>query len=335
MSMELGVPLDGSGYTAALDVNPDRSRGDLPLAPGAPVRHLRQREPALGHVTPHNVVVYRYFQDGGMAYLSDIYDTTPVGAAATDDLGSYAHHTQLFYRVAPDVTVSYRSGWPIEQRRRLLAQVAVSSQPFTAAAERKLVRRYHLAYDGDYHQSLLQSVTVEGRCAGSEDGAQPEPSDRVAAARVRHAAAHDLRLHATSPATTRLATRRRATLAGYEAIDERIREIASSPPHSLDEELSSLFDINSDGLPDVLVTAPGLYGDGHGYFLNGPGAVGDSFDDPQDMGIQGVLGANATTIKLSNLNLAPLDLDGDATHRPAAHAEGQDLLDLHAGSHQR
>ena len=77
VTMELGVPLDGSGYASALERNPD--------APPEIYRwHLvRQYDthglanPATGWPNPANVVVYRYLQDAGMAYVSDIFDTPP------------------------------------------------------------------------------------------------------------------------------------------------------------------------------------------------------------------------------------------------------------------
>ncbi len=69
-----------------------------------------------------------------------------------------------------------------------------------------------------------------------------------------------------------------------------------------------------------LVTAPGTYNDDHAVFFNGTGGA-TRFDDVEHLGIQGVLGANASTIKLSNPNVVPLDLDGDGKinllHMPA------------------
>jgi hypothetical protein len=112
-----------------------------------------------------------------------------------------------------------------------------------------------------------------------------------------------------------------ADLPGYEGFDERIRDLASSPPHSVDEATSDLFDIDSDALPDVLVTAPGTYGPAHGVFFNSARGQADSFGAATPMGVRGVLAASAGTIRLSNLNVVPLDLDGDALidllHMPA------------------
>src|SRR6185436_17959960 len=89
-------------------------------------------------------------------------------------------------------------------------------------------------------------------------------------------------------------------LSGYEGFDERLHEISQSPPHSVDEEHTDLFDVNSDALPDVLVTAPGYYGSGHGVFFNGPSGAADKFGAVEKMAINGVLGGGAATITLSN-----------------------------------
>ena len=80
ITMELGVPLDGSGDTTALDVNPQDANQIYRW-------HLVRQYDTYGeNVNPggpliapsvNNVVVYKYLQDGGMAYLSDIYDTSP------------------------------------------------------------------------------------------------------------------------------------------------------------------------------------------------------------------------------------------------------------------
>ena len=109
-------------------------------------------------------------------------------------------------------------------------------------------------------------------------------------------------------------------LAGYEGFDERVRAVAKSPDHSIDEEQADLFDINADGLPDLLVTAPALFGGKHGIFVNGAGGNPDSFG-PGTVDINPVLGANAATITLKNPNVALLDLDGDGIidllHMPA------------------
>jgi RHS repeat-associated protein len=109
-------------------------------------------------------------------------------------------------------------------------------------------------------------------------------------------------------------------LPGFEEFDGRVHSVANSPDHSVDEELTDLFDVNSDGLPDILVTAPALFGGKHGVFFNGAGGKPDTFGQ-DSIAVIGVGGATATDITLKNLNLTPQDIDGDGTidllHMPA------------------
>lgn len=182
VTMELGVPLDGSGSRNALELNPDVSPQ---LEPQIYRWHLvRQYDtygdanPTSGDPKPVNVVVYHYEQEGGQAYLTDIYDTTPAttptAPSITADQSKYAHHTRLVYEPRTDPTESYRSGWLIQQTRRL-KRVDVTSKTMSGPAQnRRLLRRYHLEYDGRFHTSYLTRVQVEGRCAASEDQAPEE-----------------------------------------------------------------------------------------------------------------------------------------------------------------
>jgi RHS repeat-associated protein len=316
-SMELGLPRDGGNPNAperynALERNPDRPREIYRW-------HLTRQYDSQGAVNcgpgepqPVNVVVYRYFQDGGAAYLSDIFDTTPADDATTTEVSSYAHHTRLVYEARTDPTHSYRSGWRIDQRQRL-KQIDITSKTFNdALAERRLVRRYHLEYAADQHASLLAGLQVEGRCSDEENGAPVEETDgTVPPTSCARLPPMKFGYSHVTPFKTNGAVGS-VTLAGYEGFDERVRSIAGSPPHSLDEQLTELMDIDSDALPDVLVTAGGVYGPGHGVFF-GSRASADAFLGAESMCIEGVLGATTSTLSLSNLNLATLDLDGDAT----------------------
>ena len=127
VTMELGVPLDGSNDTSALDVNPSaRSRFYSPVFPCASTtRRVPRIHPrrAAGPA-PNNVVLYRYLQDGGMAYPSDIYDTTPaVVPATTNTCSLFAHHTHLRCTSSAAIRhVSFRSGWRMDQSLRLIAR---------------------------------------------------------------------------------------------------------------------------------------------------------------------------------------------------------------------
>jgi RHS repeat-associated protein len=328
VTMELGVPLDGSHDTSALDVNPS--------APEQIYRwHLVRQYDTQGSgttgasanppspnvsPTPSNVVVYQYVQNGGMAYLSDIYDTTPNTTPATTAVGLFAHHTHLNYEQRSDPTFSFRSGWRIDQTERL-AGVDVTSKTFhdEGTGARHQVRRYHLSYDPAYHASLLASVQVEGRCSSDETKA---PAEKAGAAEAGAPSGRVVELLDavtgcdTLPAMTFAYTHVSGTsdLPSYEAINEQVHSIASSPTVSIDAAGTGLMDINADGLPDVLQAIGGP----HSLFLNSAGGKADSFGALQNMTVQGIsLGSglfeNESSIKLSNLSVAPLDLDGDGT----------------------
>jgi RHS repeat-associated protein len=308
-SMELGAPLDTSGDTSALEVDPDHPshifRWNLvrqyDAYPGA------NPTDSTTLPTPVNVVVYRYLRDGGMAYLSDIYDTSPTSNSTTAPLSAYAHHTHLTYGARTDVTSNFRRGWQVTLAQRLTG-LDVTSEDFGNSGTRLLVRRYHLTYDANYHVSLLTSVQMEGRCATDV----PEDSTGVLPASTgcptlpamtfdyQHVTGYDT-------AGNQLA----GDLRGYEAFDERVVTVGGSPPNSIDETQTDLFDINADGLPDVLVTSPGLYGGEHGVFFNGVGGKANGFGPAALMPVMGVLGESASTLTLDNQNLSALDLDGD------------------------
>jgi RHS repeat-associated protein len=317
VTMELGVPLDGSKNEQALEVNPDDSSQIFRW-------HLVRQYDTYGGAnpanaetspTPVNVVVYNYSQDGGQAYLSDIYDTTPAATPSTTTVASYAHHTHLEYEDRTDPTESYNSGWLIKQTQRL-KRVDVTSRTYndgaSAGAKRRLVRRYHLAYDGLFHTSYLTSVQVEGRCFGSEgDSDKVEGDDGLlgdTSCGLLPPMTFDY-THVRGFNTTGTAVE--SGLTGYEAFDARIKQIGGDPPHSVDEELTDYFDVNADGLSDVLVTAPGVYGNDFGVFFNSQNGARDTFGSVTQLGVSGVLGANSGSIKLSNANVAPLDFDSD------------------------
>src|SRR5262249_47054671 len=152
--------------------------------------------------------------------------------------------------------------------------VDVTSKPFQGDSQalRALVRRYHLGYDANYHFSLLTSAQVEGRCGSPvlEDSNQDLPdTDCPTLPAMRMAYTHVTPYRSDGTAGT-------ADLAGYEGFDERIHAMTSSPGYSLDGYNADLFDINADGLPDVLVTEPGLFKGNHGLFFNGSGGVRDA-----------------------------------------------------------
>jgi RHS repeat-associated protein len=306
MSLELGMPLDGSGRTDGLETNPD--------VPSEIYRwHVTRQYDMYGTVNdavlppvPHNVVVYRYRQDGGRAYLADVFDTTPAAAPASTDTSRYAHHTHLVWESRTDPSESYRSGWKIETRLRL-AGVDVTSKTFTGGevGARHLVRRYHLAYDANYHASLLASVQVEGRCAAAEANAPAEDNLGLLPATSCPV------LPAMKFGYSHVAAS--AGPAGFEEFDRRVVKMSSAPPHSVDEATADFFDVNSDGLPDLLATMPGQYSGGFGTFFGGAHGLRDGFGSAVSMSLASANGDAVGNVVLSNSNVTPLDLDGDGT----------------------
>lgn len=304
ITMELGAPLDQATDDAALELNPNNSAQIFRW-------HLvRQYDTYRQSGKPVNVVVYKYGeQDGGQAYLTDIYDTTSVSAPTdTTALGSFAHHTHLHYEARTDPTESYRSGWLIKQTKRL-KRVDVTSKTESGGGERRVVRRYHLDYDGGFHTSYLTSVQVEGRCVSDETQAQAEEDGLVGFSSCPKLPPMTFAYSHVDGFTTD-GTAVGSSLTGYEAFDARLQAVGNTPPHSIDDNLADFFDINADGLPDVLVTAPGTYSD-YGVFFNAQNGISNSFGSATQMSVHGVLGANAASIQLSNPHVTPLDADGD------------------------
>ncbi|MBI3202989.1 MAG: hypothetical protein HYZ29_15730, partial [Myxococcales bacterium] len=308
VTMELGVPLNEGTYTDGLERNAQALDEIFRW-------HLVRQYDTHGDANPKNVVVYRYAQDSGRAYLSDIYDTTPKANPTTTTFGDFAHHTHLTWEVRPDPTFSFRPGWRIDQRWRL-ATVEVASKTFDGTGGFKRVRKYHLTYNDSFHVSLLEKVAVEGRCSGSESSAPAEGTTQACGKlppmtfEYTHVKAQPGKL-------------------GFEDFAEKQLSLGSSPKYSLDEALTDLFDVNSDALPDVVVTAPALFNGKHGLFVSG--AAGAT-TNPLGLGFSATTisvdptgipaGTDENTLKLSNTNVSAFDLDGDGranlVHMPIA-----------------
>ncbi|HMR78322.1 MAG TPA: toxin TcdB middle/N-terminal domain-containing protein, partial [Polyangiaceae bacterium] len=199
-----------------------------------------------------------------------------------------------------------------------LARVDVASHAFAGSGARHMVRKTHLGYDPTSHLSLLTSVQVEGRCGGTglhgavaETAAVQEGNEALPATSCPRLPAMTFEYSRVQPFSTSGAPSS-STLPGYEGFDARLISMSQSPPHSVDEGLTDLFDVNSDALPDLLVTAAGVYGSGHGVFFNGAAGAADRFGAVTPMSVSGVIGGGPSVITLSNLNVAALDVDGDA-----------------------
>jgi RHS repeat-associated protein len=317
--LELGAPLAGPvDATDAAAIESD---------PGNPSRIFRWRlsrqfdsqdATALGSASqPVNLVVYRYFADHGISYLQDVYDTPPASGAASAPTTSYAHHVHASYEARPDPWSSYQPGWLIVEGQRL-TRVDVTSQPFlNAPASRELLRRYELSYDPQSHVSLLTSVQVEGRCAPTgqaqvtEDGEEhlPWPTNcpTLPALGLGYTHVADSSGQPIPPPPG---------FESFEGIATNLQSITQSPPYSYGDDQVSPYDIDGDGLPDLLVTAPGQFG-GHsqGAFLNGTGGqiafggvVPVTMAPSTDPAVASV---TTSVLELTNPNVAPLDVDGD------------------------
>jgi RHS repeat-associated protein len=266
-----------------------------------------------------STVHYSYTSNSGILYPAEIFYTSPASCSVFESAGatrdcsapfsSYAHRIAFVYEGRSDVTSSYLTGWRTEQGFRL-KRIELTSAGNQAGA-RFLVRRYHLRYEtGSYH-SLLSTVQVEGRpstfdpALGVEIGDAFIPEGTLSDRVVGHL------LPPMSFAYT-AAQRSGEQVSGFGGIDTTVHYSGSSPDHSADEGRADLFDVNADGLPDLLVTDPARYGGGAGVYFNGfsrgfASRAGD-FDAGVTIGVPSGLG---NTLNLASLNVLPMDIDGD------------------------
>lgn len=315
VNLELGVPLDGTGDTGGLEANPARP-GEIYRWHMVRQYDSRGEADAMPKPKPVNLVVFRYLHDGAIAYLSDIFHTSPAAEPGTTDVVKFAHHARVAYEPRADTSTSYRAGFKQEQRLRVV-RVDVTSKPFngSAASQRQLVRRYHLSYEAGAHASLLQSVQMEGRCATTVEEGADGTLAATSCPRLPKQSFEYEHVQGPNPAL------QDAQGLSFERLNEDVKKVLNSPPHSLDDSNTSLMDVNADSLPDVVVTAPILFSGKHGLFLNGAnGAVG--FSAALNMTVAGVPAVDTNVLKLSNSNVSGLDLDGDAlvdlVHMPIA-----------------
>jgi hypothetical protein len=174
----------------------------------------------------------------------------------------------------------------------------VTSKTFGgASAPRELVRRYHAAF----HASLLTSLQMEGRRAApiAEDAGGVLPSETGCP-----------RLPAMTFEYAHVAAARPSDLAGYEAFDETAHAMAGSPRVNVDGQRADFFDVNADGLPDVLVTDTSTFGARLGLYLAGLRGDADTFT-ADTAAVEGVLHGTSASLALGNPTVVPVDIDGD------------------------
>ncbi|MBX3247859.1 MAG: hypothetical protein KF901_11825 [Myxococcales bacterium] len=282
---------------------------------------------------PHgSTVYYRYARDAGEVYVQDVFYVSPSDCAGGDvaarrgcsaPLASYGARVHFDYEGRPDVTSRYTSGWRVETRWRL-RRVTVSAMDMDGV-ERQLVRRYHLAYqpaDQSFH-SLLARVQVEGR---------PDEERHAGGVMAHHVFGHVSESTALADALGRTRGRLLPPMTfgytappsggvpGFGGIDETVRAVEAPPNVSVDAARADLFDVNADGLPDLIVTDPARYrtADGApavGVFFNGftgpraaPAGRTAVFSAPVPVPMRRDLSG---TLNLGNANVVPMDVDGD------------------------
>lgn len=101
----------------------------------------------------------------------------------------------------------------------------------------------------DSFHSLLERVQVEGRPLAGTSTALIAVGD----ATVRESSLSDRVVGQLLPPMTFRYTRMPSgmgAIPGFGTIDANVHTARFSPPHSVDEGRSDLFDVNSDGLPD-------------------------------------------------------------------------------------
>ncbi|MBX3249366.1 MAG: hypothetical protein KF901_19470, partial [Myxococcales bacterium] len=286
--------------------------------------HLTRMSDAHG-----STVYYRYLRHGGEVYVQDVYYLSPASCAGgspaaqracSAPLDAYGARVHFDYELRGDVTSRYASGWRVETAYRLRRVTMTAAE----AEGRALVRRYHLAYvpSARSFHSLLASVQVEGRPATSQGAGT---------------FAHETFTHVTESAALGDALDRRrgqllppmsfgyteppaGPIPGFGGVDSTVRAVEGPPEVSVDAARADLFDVNSDGLPDLIVTDPARYrtADGRpavGVFFNGftgpsarPAGRAGVFSEAIAMPMRGDLSG---TLNLGNANIVPMDVDGD------------------------
>ncbi|MAQ18085.1 MAG: hypothetical protein CMN30_25215 [Sandaracinus sp.] len=289
-----------------------------------------------------STVYYRYAaSSAGQRYLSDVFYLSPNSCAGTGGpsaagaraarrctvaLSEYGVRVHLDYRPRTDVFTSYTAGWGIAEDQRLTRVVVTAASGMEATGSREMVRRYHFTYESDSYHSLLHSVQVEGRPATDVTAGETQYqvfghiSEAAALMTDPASSAGPTLLGQALPAMTFGYTDGPSgPIAGFGGVDNTVREIPLSPAVSVDAARADLFDVNSDGLPDVVVTDPARYrtADGApaaGVFFNGfsgaaaiPAFAGD-FSDAVPVGLPAGLSG---VLNMSSATIMPMDVEGD------------------------
>ena len=267
-----------------------------------------------------STVYYRYFEDWGSVYVQEVFYLSPASCAGqpgsstvqtrrdcTAPLSEYGARVLFEYEDRDDDTSSYVSTWRIDQYKRMKG-IIVSAAEDTLGV-RYMVRRYHLTYNPDVYYSLLQSVQLEG---------SPDALDATSGTRVRTLVSESA-VGSTSgpmlPPMTFAYTGGDNTAAPYGGAVNESYDIYGSPDVSLSNPDADFFDVNGDGLPDVVHTNPAEYGGNAGVFFNGffsadasPSETAATFSNAIEVPVPSSQGG---VMRFSNTSIAPIDADGD------------------------
>jgi len=221
----------------------------------------------------------------------DALDVAHAVRTCSSPLSSYGARVAFVYEARPDPSVSFRTGFAVERTQRLV-RVDISA---SHGEERAIVRRYHLEYHAGT-RSMLASVQQEGR---------PETADgEYAFLRGQH-------VPEDTPAGSgpRLPAMRFEYTPGIGAtgFDWTVHAIGTAPSVSLANGDVDLFDVDRDGLPDV-VRAPGgdpeVFFNGFQGFAAAPAGGAARFSAAIEM-------PSASGLSLSDSRIRPMDSDGD------------------------
>lgn len=275
---------------------------------------------------PHgSTVYYRYLQDAGEIYPADIFylspnDCSATGIDCTEPLSNFGVRVHFDYETRPDVTSRYTAGHRIETGLRLQRVVVTAADQ--ANTGRYLVRRYHLTYAANSYHSLLESVQVEGRPAETQFAGtlfEHEAFSNVSESAALGTGDVGQRLPAMTFTYTEPPSLTTG-VAGFGSVDPTVHTVGDSPDVSFDAARADFFDVNTDGLPDLIVTDPARYrtDDGEpavGVFFNGfsgpnatPAGVAGTFSAPIAVPMPAYLSG---TLNLGSQNILPMDVDGD------------------------
>jgi RHS repeat-associated protein len=190
----------------------------------------------------------------GLKYLTDIYDTPTTNISrATPALTDYAHHTQIFWR-GTDGTRQYSPGWK-SIYARVIGDVAVTSKTFTAQSERAIVRLYHLDYSAEAQnaQRYLGAFELHActQTKSESNGVVADPVTWAYTATDTQGMACPM-VNPTSMLYTPLPSFSPTLVRTYNV----------NPPLVTGAIQTGMFDVNGDGVSDLVASAnaPGYVG---------------------------------------------------------------------------